>query len=48
MFFGEISLVSSFILSTLLITMHLYLNCLCIWEYFPGKDTVCVCVGVRV
>jgi hypothetical protein len=41
-FFGKISLVSSFILSTLLITMHLYLNCLCIGEYFPGKDTVCV------
>ena len=47
-FFSEISVVSAFILSALLIMMHLYLSCLCIGEYFPGKVILCVCVCVCV
>jgi len=42
-FFGKISMISAFILSALLFTMHLYLSCLCIGEYFPGKVVLCVC-----
>ena len=37
MFFSEISVVRSFILSALLFTMHLYVSCVCIGEYFPGN-----------
>ena len=43
-FFSDISVVSAFILSVLLITMHLYLSRLCIGEYFPGKVILCVCL----
>jgi hypothetical protein len=42
-FFSEISMVSAFILSALLFTMDIYLSCLCIGEYFPGKVILCVC-----
>jgi len=42
-FFGEISAISAFILSALLFRMHLYVSCLRIGEYFPGKVILCVC-----
>jgi len=35
--------VSAFIISALLFTMHLYFSCLCVEEYFPGKVVLCVC-----
>jgi len=41
-FFSEISVVSAFILSALLFTMHLYVSCLCTGEYFAGKVILCV------
>ena len=43
MFFSEISVVSAFILSVLLFTIHLYVSCLCIGECFAGKVILCVC-----
>jgi len=43
-FFSEISAVSAFMLSALLFTIHLYVSCLCIRDYFPGKVILCVCI----
>jgi len=42
-FFSEIHVVNAFMLSVLLFTMHLYVSCLCIGEYFPGKVILCAC-----
>ena len=36
-------MVSAFILSALLFTMHLHVSCLCIWEYFAVNLILCVC-----
>ena len=41
-FFSEINVINAFILSVFLFTMHLYVSCLCIGEYCPGKVILCV------